>query len=508
MKGSSNSSSNSQRKQKDKTAEEDQEDQPPSAVLRKGAPGKTPREDGAEAARAMERAITPTGFDDDGRILRTPLSKTQYRRSLEFQKLVKVTSFSSSMVTLPPPIPSPQRARAQSVSLALCKSAETLRSMKKTAGLQQQQQLRLSLLSVSSSKPASSPLPSPSSQSSTSSSSSLQPPPPPSSAATEKTKSANEENENENEEEEEEEEEVKEKRDECEIIAEIKEHAAEDLGRLAEYIKGKCSVVFITGAGISVGSGIPTYRTGQDGIWNNWIYEWGTRAKFLSDPGTWWNEFWFKSHDTDPFLNSTPCHAHYALANIMRAFPNVKLVTQNVDRLHLKAGTDRRRLIEIHGALGIYRCVNKACPYSSTKHFEGLKFEKDAAGRFVPPHCPHCGSYIMPMSLFFDELYSSHTFFQKDLFRDWIDHADVMVFVGTSFSVNVTTEALRVGSVWCSDIYNLNIEIPVETAVRLPANVTNVAGPADILLPLLANMCGTDDSLPSSGSQSSFCLLQ
>lgn len=305
-----------------------------------------------------------------------------------------------------------------------------------------------------------------------------------------------------NDEEDEEDMEIDEKTEE-QIINEIKEHATDNLRQLSEYIKSKCSVIFITGAGISVGSGIPTYRTGQDGIWNNWIYEWGTKAKFLSDPSTWWNEFWFKSHDTDPYMNSTPCHAHYALSNIMKLYPNVKLVTQNVDRLHLKAGTDKKRMIEIHGALGIYRCVNKECPYSSTKYFEKLRFEKDDNGKVIPPKCSHCGGYIMPMSLFFDELYSSHTFFQKELFRDWIDHADVMVFVGTSFSVNVTSEALRVGSIWCSDIYNLNIEIPIETAVRLPANVINVTGPADILLPLLANFCGTDDSDSTRQSQSS-----
>ena len=264
-------------------------------------------------------------------------------------------------------------------------------------------------------------------------------------------------------------------------ISDSAENAIKDLARI---IKSGCSVLFVTGAGVSVGSGVPTYRTGEDGIWNKYIYEWGTKEKFLSDPTTWWNDFWFKTHDIDQNRVLSPCAAHYAITDIMREFPNVNLVTQNVDRLHLKSGADPARVIEIHGALDVYRCSNRACKYATEKCIEGVTFEKSGDGKVVPPHCPACGAYIMPMTLLFDELYSSHSFFRKKTFQEWLDRADVVVFVGTSFSVNVTLEVLRVAALWDTEVFNFNVEPKRGYGIR------NITGPSEVLLPELAKEVG------------------
>ena len=86
--------------------------------------------------------------------------------------------------------------------------------------------------------------------------------------------------------------------------------------------------------------------------------QWGTKRKFLEDPATWWTDFWLKSHDTNEFLNARPSASHVAISQIVRAYPNVRVATQNVDRLHLKSGIDPSHLVEVHGAIGLYRCVN------------------------------------------------------------------------------------------------------------------------------------------------------
>ena len=88
--------------------------------------------------------------------------------------------------------------------------------------------------------------------------------------------------------------------------------------RLAQVIRSGAYVVIVTGAGVSVASGIRTYRSGKDGLWNNYVYEWGTKRKFLSDPSGWYTNFWLKAHDPHEFLNAQPGPSHIAIAQIMK----------------------------------------------------------------------------------------------------------------------------------------------------------------------------------------------
>ena len=91
--------------------------------------------------------------------------------------------------------------------------------------------------------------------------------------------------------------------------------------RLAQVIRSGAYVVIVTGAGVSVASGIRTYRSGKDGLWNNYVYEWGTKRKFLSDPSGWYTNFWLKAHDPREFLNAQPGPSHIAIAQIMKFVP-------------------------------------------------------------------------------------------------------------------------------------------------------------------------------------------
>ena len=117
--------------------------------------------------------------------------------------------------------------------------------------------------------------------------------------------------------------------------------------RLARAIQSGVYVLFITGAGVSVASGIRTFRTGTDGLWNNFVYEvcvstspsfcccparslsllacllvrttqWGTKKKFMTDPAAWWTDFWLRAHDTDAWAHAVPSAGHIAIARIMQ----------------------------------------------------------------------------------------------------------------------------------------------------------------------------------------------
>ena len=211
-----------------------------------------------------------------------------------------------------------------------------------------------------------------------------------------------------------------------------------------------------------------------------------------------------------------------------RQFPNVRLATQNIDRLHLRAGCDPHRVAEVHGALGVYRCTklfafefpffsshlsflhespemcdlkqqtqNSSCKFSRTEQLEGVVLHRDEAGRVVPPRCPACGSLVMPMTLLFDEMYSSHVFFKNDVVSDWLDRAEVFVFAGTSLSVGITTAALHTVAAWNAEAFAMNVapqhrRIPCSSGT--PATLHDIVGPCEATLPLLAALCTTPSS--------------
>ena len=168
------------------------------------------------------------------------------------------------------------------------------------------------------------------------------------------------------------------------------------------------------------------------------------------------------------------------------------------------------RLIEVHGAVDLYRCSNQSCDYARTKWFDGITFQHDEKGRVVPPTCSECGSLVLPLTLLFDEQYCSHAFFRNDALNDWLDRADAVVFVGTSFSVGVTSAAMSTAAMWGAEVFNFNIEPARPSSATLTAQVTNITGPAELTLPALATECNASQSSFSSSSLSLFssCSLQ
>lgn len=227
---------------------------------------------------------------------------------------------------------------------------------------------------------------------------------------------------------------------------------ADDVDLLTERLeaaRGRLLLV-VTGAGVSLASGIPTFR-GQDpgAVWANDVMEMGTRRFFRRDPVTSWR--WYGSRFAKA-AGARPNAAHRALAALERwqlDRGSFLLVTQNIDGLHRAAGS--QALVEVHGRADRVRCPEfDACPHASPG---GSLPRSDFDARLARlmadprpehlPRCPGCGSNLRPHILWFDEFYTEHVDFQWERVTDAVERAGLVLFLGTSLSVGVTELALR-----------------------------------------------------------------
>lgn len=134
-------------------------------------------------------------------------------------------------------------------------------------------------------------------------------------------------------------------------MEELISKAAEDLARASH-------AVALTGAGISTESGVPDFR-GPDGIWTKnpemekKAYQ--TYHTFLKDPVAYWKET-LKNPFRKTLLAVRPNPGHYALAELERTGAIKAVISQNVDNLHRKAGS--QRILEYHGSVDKLRCLS------------------------------------------------------------------------------------------------------------------------------------------------------
>jgi NAD-dependent deacetylase len=249
--------------------------------------------------------------------------------------------------------------------------------------------------------------------------------------------------------------------------------AADALNDLGRALQGAASVVYLCGAGLSVPSGIRAYRSGPNAVWSELVTDWGTQRRFLADPAAWWATFWLKAHG-DLFQGAAPNPGHQALVRLMGRSPKDLVITQNIDGLHRAAGHPEAQLIEVHGRHDRFCCTSQGC--------EGVVERVELAGlsQGLIPRCERCEAPLRPAVLLFDEHYDSHPLYQAHRARKALNAAEVIVFVGTSFSVGITSYALRCADVSGGLAFNLNLEV-----TSFP-RLVNVLGAAEQLLPTLA----------------------
>lgn len=150
-------------------------------------------------------------------------------------------------------------------------------------------------------------------------------------------------------------------------------------------------VTILTGAGVSAASGVPTFR-GADGLWRQHrAMDLATPEAFARDPALVWEWYaWRRSQ----IAACAPNPAHDVIARWSRR-PGWTLVTQNVDDLHLRAGT--RDPVRLHGSIWELSCWGGCAAAARTWRDERVPLPE------VPPRCPACGGLARPAVVWFGE---------------------------------------------------------------------------------------------------------
>jgi len=184
---------------------------------------------------------------------------------------------------------------------------------------------------------------------------------------------------------------------------------------VAQKLKDSRKIVFVTGAGISQESGIPTFR-GKDGYWRKYDpMKLASIDAFYDDPKLVWE--WYDDRRKN-ILDVKPNEGHFAISQ-MEEFKDIVVLTQNIDGLHQRSGSTN--VLELHGSIIRIKCT--VCDFTDniTENFESL-----------PPKCK-CGSMLRPDVVWFGEP------LPQNIWQSAIKEAsicDVMIIVGTSLVVS------------------------------------------------------------------------
>lgn len=202
--------------------------------------------------------------------------------------------------------------------------------------------------------------------------------------------------------------------------------------------------IFLTGAGISAESGIPTFR-GAEGYWSVGAREYhpqelATHYAFTQMPEEVWAWYLYRR----AVCRAAPPNAgHLALVEAERLLGDqFLLVTQNVDGLHLRAGNSPERTYEVHGNIDYYRCA-ESC--SNERYALGDGFLPFARGQKLSPEqqallrCPRCQAWGRPHVLWFDECYNEEDY-RYDSSRAAAARAVALISVGTSGATNLPVQ--------------------------------------------------------------------
>ncbi len=212
--------------------------------------------------------------------------------------------------------------------------------------------------------------------------------------------------------------------------------------RLVELLEGvravSGKVVALTGAGISAESGIPTFR-GAEGYWvvgsrNYMPQEMATNEMFERAPEEVWRWYLYRF---GVGKDARPNAGHAALVALERALGDrFTLVTQNIDGLHRRAGSER--VLCIHGDAAYVRCA-RACGLGVVDLSPGLVPRGDGAllaGERAALACPRCKGWLRPHVLWFDEYYDEEHYRMDSALRA-AGEADLLLVVGTSGATNL-----------------------------------------------------------------------
>ncbi len=185
---------------------------------------------------------------------------------------------------------------------------------------------------------------------------------------------------------------------------------------ITDRLENSKKIVFVTGAGISQESGIPTFR-GTDGLWRKYDpMQLATIDAFYENPKLVWE--WYEDRRKN-ILQAKPNPGHSAIAELEK-FKEVTILTQNIDGLHQRSGSTR--VLELHGSIIRIKCT--VCDFQDNIP---SSFDK------LPPKCSSCNNILRPDVVWFGEP------LPQDVWNQAISEAnscDVMIIAGTSLVVS------------------------------------------------------------------------
>ncbi|TFG31148.1 NAD-dependent deacylase [Candidatus Thorarchaeota archaeon] len=236
------------------------------------------------------------------------------------------------------------------------------------------------------------------------------------------------------------------------------------LQSIAYVIENAEYLIALTGAGISKESNVPTFR-GEDGLWRNYdAMELATPDAFRRNPSLVWEWYTWRQ---GLISKCNPNPAHLTLAKWEQKGLLKSLITQNVDGLHIRAGSTL--VYEIHGDLWALKCVS--CEYRG-------RLDSPAMGI---PVCPECSNNLRPDVVWFGESLNRHTL--SNVYNE-LEQADVCLIIGTSALVQPAASFPLIVKQRGGKLIEMNIErTPLTSAVDF-----HISGKAGEILPQLDSL--------------------
>ena len=194
--------------------------------------------------------------------------------------------------------------------------------------------------------------------------------------------------------------------------------------QLAAWILQTQKMVFFTGAGASTESGIPDFRS-SGGIWTRFDPDDFTLERFLHSHESRKKQWQFLL-GTDSIRSAEPNPSHLAIAELERLGHVDSVITQNIDGLHQKAGSNPKQVYELHGNLNWVWCVKCKNRYRTDWVIEMNGGLKDV------PDCNYCGGILKPDVIFFGEQLPHETLESATYASR---HCELFVVVGSSLVV-------------------------------------------------------------------------
>ncbi|CAF1105397.1 unnamed protein product [Rotaria magnacalcarata] len=249
------------------------------------------------------------------------------------------------------------------------------------------------------------------------------------------------------------------------------------LEKCAQIVANAQRIVCFTGAGMSAESGIETFRGGS-GLWNGALGYivlglFGTPFGWKWTPGFAWGQYIDRFYN--PIRDAQPNEGHRALVRLQKIYPDMSIITQNVDGLHQRAGSNSDRVFEVHGTVQRSRCITNGHIYD----FQG---ETNLPRKSPTCRVQGCSSTLRPDCVLFTESLPQDQWMRAEIATQELGHGDVMIIVGTSAQVYPAAGLPESASRRGATLIDVNLE---RTNYSNLKNYQYVGGTAATSLPAL-----------------------